>query len=119
MQYHFLAHVSVYSLSINKTPNRKHQYTRGNGVAIAVSFLLHVAILAAIAFVSVAFGVMMIEYVLFIRKDNIMILGVIAAVTSFILTIVCAYLPCWLAVTFHLTTGQYDTSTAVPEQTVC
>jgi hypothetical protein len=85
---------------------RSAKYTRGNGFTIAVSFLLHGIILYVVAFVTVALGAVVLSA--FLGYNDALSLGFVAMVFGFVLAIVFAYLHCWLAATYHLTTGQYN-----------
>ncbi|MCL2118553.1 MAG: hypothetical protein FWH27_09030 [Planctomycetaceae bacterium] len=93
---------------------RAADFTRGNGFTIAVSFLLHCVILVIIAFASVPFGAMVIDNTGFFWGSIIMVLGFIVMIMSLTLATVFAFLHCWLTVTYHLATGQYD-QPAAPE----
>ena len=94
---------------------RTANFTRGNGFHIAVSFLMHCVILVVISIVVFTSGVAIVENTFMVGggwHPPILILGFFASVLGVSMTIVCAYLHCWLAVTYHLTTGQYDNPAA-------
>ena len=87
---------------------RTANFTRGNGTVIAVSFLVHCSILAVISFAAFISAVAVLDFYL----DIAAALVFLALDMGVCLTITCAYLHCWLAVTYHLVTGQYDNPAA-------
>ena len=88
---------------------RTANFTRGNCIAIAVSFLVHCSILAVISIVATISTALVVGA---FAIDFVGPLGFFALVMGVCMTITCAYLHCWLAVTYHLTTGQYDNPAA-------
>jgi len=98
---------------------RSANYTRGNGFAIAMSFCLHCILLngaAVLTFLGAAnfLGLGTIE----LRPPYMEILFFIFIATPIVFGLlpIVAYLHCWLAVTYHLTTEQYEIPNATETQ---
>ena len=93
---------------------RTANYTRGNGFTIAMLFLLLCVRLFVISFVLVPFGILIVINILPIILLPIALYPLflfplfLALIVGLGLLFVIACLHCWLAVTYHLTTGQYE-----------